>query len=231
MAGQRLLRILERLSATGGAQPSTADLCTLSVDLAGATGAGLMLMSDDLGNGSLCTSNEVSAQIEELQFTLGEGPCLDAHRAGRPVLEPDLADPGTPRWFAFTPPAVQLGARAVFGFPLRVGAARIGALALYRDAPGRLSDDEHADTLVMADVAAQAVLAIQANAPLGAIASDLERGAEFHLVVHQASGMVSAQLGVSVGEGLVRMRAHAFAHETTITEVAGSIVARRLRVA
>ena len=122
------------------------------------------------------------------------------------------------------------GTRAVFGFPLQVGAARLGAMNLYRDRPGKLSDDQHADALVMADVAAQAVLAMQANAPFDIVATELEAGANFHLVEHQASGKVATQLGISVGETLVRLRAHAFSHDLALNEVAEAVVARQLRI-
>ncbi len=186
-------------------------------------------MSDDLPRGSLCTSNTVSALIEQLQFGLGEGPCVDAYRQDRPVLEPDLAHPSTPRWFAFAPPAIEAGVLAVFGFPLQVGAVRLGALNLYRDRPGPLRDEQHADALVMSDVAAQAIIVLQANAPSGKLAAALEQGADFQYVVHQASGMVAVQLDVSVAQALVRLRAYAFGNDRSLAEVADAIVGRRLR--
>ena len=61
-----------------------------------------MLMSGDVPRGSLCSTNDVSQLIEDLQYTLGEGPCLDAYQQNRVVTEPDLADPATRRWFAFS---------------------------------------------------------------------------------------------------------------------------------
>jgi hypothetical protein len=189
-----------------------------------------MLMSGDTQRGSVCSSNDVSALIEDLQYTLGEGPCVDAYRHDRPVLEPDLANPVTARWLAFTPPAVAAGAQAIFGFPVQVGTIRLGALNLYRDAPGALSDDQHADALVMADVAARAVLAAQAKAPPAELAAELEKGGNFRFVVHQASGMVAAQLGIGVGEALVRLRAYAFANDRLLSDVAEDVVARRLRL-
>ena len=88
-------------------------------------GAGIMLMTADGPRGSLCTTNEVSALIEQLQYDLGEGPCLDAYRRDQPVLEPDLLDPSSPRWLAFAGPATEAGVRAVFGFPLQVGSVRL----------------------------------------------------------------------------------------------------------
>ena len=53
------------------------------------TGAGIMLLWDDQPQGSVCTTNDVSSLIEDLQYTLGEGPCIDAHRQHTPIEEPD----------------------------------------------------------------------------------------------------------------------------------------------
>jgi len=230
MPGERLQRILGLLGAGGDAEVAPARLCVVCADAVALTGAGVMLMSGDLPRGSVCSSDERSALIEELQYTLGEGPCVDAYRQDRPVLEPDLGGTGVARWVAFSGPAVAAGARAVFGFPLQVGAIRLGALNLYRDRPGPLSADQHADALVMAGVASRAVLAMQANAPPGELAAELEAGANFHFVVHQAAGVVSAQFDVSMTEALIRLRAYAFANDRVLTAVAEDVVARRLRV-
>ena len=166
MPGDRLRRILAELSA-GGYGFSAAQLCAVFPRIAGVTGAGVMLMSGDVPRGSLCSTNDVSQLIEDLQYTLGEGPCVDAYQQDRLVAEPDLADPVTRRWFAFTPPALEAGVRAVFGFPLRVGTVRLGALNLYREWSGPLNDDQNVDALVMADVAARWVLEAQAGASPG----------------------------------------------------------------
>ena len=230
MAGDRLLRILAELSSGWRSEAEPARLCEVCANISLMSGAGIMLMTGDTQQGSVCSSNPVSALIEELQFTLGEGPCVDAHRDDRPVVEADLANPDMPRWLAFAPPAVEAGARAVFGFPMRVGGVRLGALNLYREQPGPMSDDQYADALVLAGVAAQAVVALQANASPGALSTALEEGANFRFVVHQASGMVAVQLGVSVGEALARLRAYAFGNDVLLTEVAEAIVARKLRL-
>lgn len=227
--GERRRRILARLVSGAAPGLETKRLCAVCADVTGTSGAGIMLMSGDQPRGSICTTNAVSALIEQLQYDLGEGPCVDAHDDDRPVLEPDLRHPDASRWPAFTPPAVQAGVRAVFGFPLQVGVVRLGALNLYRDRPGPLTDDQHANALVMAEVAAQAVLALQAAAPAGMIAAELEAGADFHYVVHQASGMIAAQLETSVAHALIRLRAYAFGNERPLRAVAEDVVARRLR--
>ena len=228
MVGERRLRILGRLAGSGAPELETKRLCEVCAEVTGMSGAGIMLMSGDVPRGSVCTTNRVSALIEQLQFTLGEGPCVDAYNEDRPVLEPNLAQPVRPRWLAFTGPAVEAGVRAVFGFPLHVGAVRLGALNLYHHRPGALDDEQHADALVMADVAAQAVLVLQANAPPGELATTLEVGADFKYVVHQASGMVAAQLEISVAEALIRLRAYAFGNGRPLAAVAQDVVARAL---
>lgn len=192
-------------------------------------GAGIMLMSGDVPRGTVATTDEVAALIEDLQFTLGEGPCIDAYHHERPVLEPHLASPVTGRWPGFTPGAVAAGVGAIFGFPLTVGSVRLGALNLYRRRPGPLSDDEHADALVMAEVLGEALLALQAEAPEGLVGAGLEANANFRHVVAQAAGMVSAQLDVSVAQAMIRLRSYAFAHDRPIDAVAGDVVARTLR--
>jgi hypothetical protein len=229
MAGDRLLRILALLPAFPDAEPRSARLCEVAAEVASMSGAGIMLMAGEVNQGSLCSSNKVSASIEDFQYTLGEGPCVDAYNLDQPVHEPDLADPDTARWIAFSPLALKAGARAVFGFPIKTGTVRLGALNLYRDAPGDLSADQLADSLVMADVAARAVVAMQATATPGKLPAQLEGIASLRAVVHQATGMVSAQLEVGVAEALVRIRAFAFSAGRSVEEVAQEIVARQLR--
>ncbi|HZQ26744.1 MAG TPA: GAF and ANTAR domain-containing protein [Acidimicrobiales bacterium] len=227
--GERRLRILELLGGQAAPGLGTKRLCEVGAEVTGMTGAGIMLMSGDIPRGSVCTTGGVSSLIEDLQYMLGEGPCVDAWQQDRPVLEPDLANPHTPRWPAFSRPAVEAGVRAVFGFPVQVGAVRLGALNLYCDRAGPLTDEQHADALVMADIAAQAVLLLQAHASPGHLAAELEADGDFQYVVHQASGMVAAQLDIGVGQSLVRLRAYSFANNRPLAQVARDVVARRLR--
>ena len=189
-----------------------------------------MLMSGDIPQGSLCATDQVSQLIEELQYTLGEGPCMDAYQQDQVVAEPDLADPVTRRWPTFTPPTLAAGVRAVFGFPLRTGTVRLGALNLYRNLPGPLTGDQHADALVVADVAARWVLEAQAGAPAGTVAEELEAGADFHFAVHNAAGIVSVQEDISVTEALIRLRAYSFSNDRPLAEVAHDVIAHKLRL-
>jgi hypothetical protein len=229
VAPDRLQRILALLGEAGGETPSFAGLCRVATKLSGTDGAAIMLMAGDAPRGLLCATDDVSERMEELQFTLGEGPGLDAHADGTPVMEPDLTAPAADRWIAFTPAALATGVGAVFAFPLVVGSVRLGALNFYRTTTGAMTDDQHADAQVITGVAARTLLTLQADAPVGALSPQIEAESNLRLIVHQASGMVSVQLGVSVADALVRLRAYAVAHDLLIDDVATRIIDRRLR--
>jgi AmiR/NasT family two-component response regulator len=117
----------------------------------------------------------------------------------------------------------------VFGFPLRVGSARLGVLNLYQDRPDSFSIEQHADALVVAQIIAHWVIDTQASASPETIERLLESGADFHFVVHNAAGMISVQLGVSITEALIRLRATAFAKNRRVDQVAADVVSRRMR--
>jgi hypothetical protein len=205
-------------------------LCDTCVEVLAVDGAGIMLMSDGEHRGTLGVSNSVMTLVEDLQFTLGEGPCIDAYASDHPILEPDLRDPATNRWPAFSGPAVLAGVRAVFGFPLRTGTANLGALDLYLDHPGDLRADQLSDAVVLASVISTTVLALQLDAAPGELPVELDATMLHRAIVHQASGMLSAQLDIDPADALVRIRAHAYTRNRPVNDVALDIVERRLRL-
>jgi hypothetical protein len=205
-------------------------ICGAAVVLLSLSGAGLSLMADGELRGTAGVSEPGIEAMQELQLTLGEGPCVDAWRDLEPVLEADLADPAQPRWPAFAEAGVQAGVRAVFAFPLQLGAASLGVLALYRNQPAPLSDEELALGLVLAEVATQTILGLQAGAPAEQLHVLLAEEPAHWAEIHQATGMISAQLEVSLDEAFVRLRSFAFANDHPLREVAEDVVARRLRL-
>jgi hypothetical protein len=172
-----------------------------------------------------------AAKLEELQFTVGEGPCVDAFTSGTPVLVPDLGIAGwQARWPGFAVAGVEAGACALFAFPLVLGAIRVGVLGLYRETPGSLSPESLADVLVCADVALQLVLNFRAGLDGGGAGWAADGWSDGHARVYQATGMISAQRGVGLEEALALLRSYAFAHDRALGEVAAAVVARRLRL-
>jgi ANTAR domain-containing protein/GAF domain-containing protein len=168
--------------------------------------------------------------LEEQQFSFGEGPCVDAFAGRRPVLEPDLGDQAGKRWPAYTPAARGQGVGAVFAFPLQVGAARLGVLNIYRDRPGTLSPGALGQALTFAEVALWVLLEGQDEARTDQPADGLEAAVDSRAELFQAQGMVMIQLGVSLAEAMARLRAHAYARDRRLGDIARDVVARRLQL-
>lgn len=200
-------------------------------DSLASAGTGLAVARDGTPREPLLASSAITEELEELQFLLGQGPCMDAAARHGPVLVADLAGPEAyHRWPVFAPAAVDRGVRGMFAFPVAVGAALIGVLDVYRHSPGSLSQRELADALIFAD--AVLLLALDSR---GGIASDLSDLLDTALSarrahVHQATGMVAAQLEVSVTDALAALRAYAFTRGRRLGDVATDVLDRRIRL-
>ena len=212
---------------------SAADVCAAVVPGVAVSGAWLSAALDGQAGHLMQVTDEGGRLLADLQLTLGEGPLLDASASGGPVLASDLADGDSgARWPAFAPAACRAGAAAVFVFPLVIGAIRAGVLGLYRDRPGPLSDFQLGDALVFADTATMLLLdAGQGQAGEGAAPGGQPVGlASYRAEIDQATGMLTEQLGVSITDAFVRLRAYAYANDIQLADVARDIVARRLRL-
>ncbi len=204
-------------------------LCAACAGSLPVSGVGLSLMTGQGPAGTVAATDGVARILEEAQFTLCEGPCVDAYSSGGPVLHPDLARTGLCRWPGYTPAALDAGVRAVFAFPLQIGGIRLGVLDLYRDTSGVLDGAELTEALAFADAATVIVLQVQQQAPAGQVHPLLSDPRSAHTQVHQATGMVSVQAAVGLVEALLLLRAHAFAAELPIAAVARDVVTRVLR--
>ena len=194
-----------------------------------ARGVGLGVLERDGLRGVSAGSDPATVQLEDLQFLLGEGPCVDAVAARRPVLVPALDETTVLRWPGYAPAVRDLGIRAVFAFPLQVGAARLGAMDVFRTVPGPLSPVELRLALVFAVVAVNTLIDGQDKAPdgsVGALDDQITYGAE----LFQAQGMVMGELGISITEAMIRIRAYTFAENRRLQDVAADIVHGRLHL-
>ena len=226
---ERWVRLLAASGPERAAQPLR--ICELCVDTLAVTGAGIAMVTASGHRGVVCATDDVSATIEDLQLTLGEGPCVDAAVTGSPVLISDLSrspDVAVERWPAFMEGAASAGVEAVFAFPLRVGAISVGVLDLYRDRLGELSSNELSAALMAADAAALALLHLDVDGA-GAFTDDHDSRASYQLQVHQATGMVRVQTGVAIEHALLMLRARAFAEGRPLADLSADVVARRVR--
>jgi hypothetical protein len=204
-------------------------LCTVCVNVLTVAGVGITIMGGGQA-GPVCVSDERMGALEDLQFTLGEGPCQDAFHTREPVSVPRLDDEAFARWPAFIAEARDSGVEAVFAYPLIAARSKVGVLTLYQDQPGDLTRDQRENSEALADILAQTILGMQAAAPPGMLPVELDDAVAHRAEVHQASGMVAIQLQIPVGEALAALRAYAFAHDQPVAGVAADIVARRLRL-
>jgi hypothetical protein len=213
-----------RAAHEGDGPASLAALCRAAVRWLGVDGASVTLSGGPAARERLFATDELTARLDELVITTGEGPGTDEFRFGSPMLIPDL-ESVTGRWPGFVPAAMAAGARAMFALPLQAGAIRVGVLSLYRSRPGSLTPRELADVLTFADIALQMVL----DAAAGISDSPEYQLSDGRAEVYQATGMISVQLGVSLEEALVRLRARAFAEGATLSDVASEVISRKLR--
>ena len=205
-------------------------LCGAVVRALPASGAGVSVVDHHGLTGFAAASDAESEYLEELQFTLGEGPCVDALAGRRPVLEPDVGKGAMARWPMYAPAVLERGVQAVFAFPLQVGAARLGVLDIYRRHPDGLDAGALALAVTFADVAVSTLLDAQGGLDVGMRQDALDEMMSYRTELYQAQGMVMVDLGSSVDEAMVRLRAYAFAHERRLSDVARDIVAGRLRL-
>ncbi len=206
-----------------------ATLCAACVDVLRVTGVGLTLMTRH-HTGPMCASNELTRQLEELQYSLGEGPCHDAFRSGLSSGSDDLRAKTDKKWPNYSPSALEAGACAVFAFPLGHGDGRIGAMTIYRDTPGCLTAEQSDDSVMLADVLTEAILSVQAEEEPDVLATSLIDDASHRAEVHQASGVVAIQLGIGTNEALARIRAYAYSCARPLGDVAADIVDRRIHL-
>jgi hypothetical protein len=204
------------------------EICRACVEGLDIDGAAISLFTADPSRETVVASDATADLLEDLQFSLGEGACVDAAVSRRPVLVADMNDPvQTARWPVYAAAVVeQAGVRAVFALPLQWGAIDVGVLDLYRRTPGLLSATQMRDALNAADAATLIPLGLRSG-PGDEQYWDRSWGNRAE--IHQATGMVVAQLGISAADALARLRAHAFAEQRLLGEVARDVVARRLR--
>jgi ANTAR domain len=226
-------------AAANGRRVSVADVCAVAAGPV--PGGGAWVVASDAGGPGFVMSvtDLVCEQLAELHLMLGEGPCHDVLASAAPVLAADLDDAEfVRRWPAFTPEARRLGAAAVFAFPLTIGAIRAGVMAVYHSLPSHLPDGQLGDLLILADAATILLLdgaehAADASAgPAGTMELDGQpRDLALHRAeIDQATGMLTVQLGVTIADAFVRLRAYAYSQDRRLADVAGDIVARRLRL-
>jgi len=221
------------LAEAEGTPVAVRHVCQACANAMHASGVALYVIGD-LGLGEpVHATDPVSERVAELQVTLGEGPAVRALTDIYPVAVPDLSSrQAQSDWPVFAAQVWSMGIRATFVYPLAMGAITVGTLEIHRVVSGGLSVAERIDAMLYADVAMQLILDRVHDIPsLGEHALfDSEFGVRW-AGVHQATGMVSMQLGSDLITAFLRLRAHAFSTGRRLSAVADDVVDRKLSFA
>lgn len=230
MPRKRVRLAVRAAERAGDGNTRVAHVCAMAVESLQVDGVGLSVTSGPGRHTRVAATDPVSGRIEDLQVLLGQGPCVDAVSTGAPVLVADITDPGvSARWPVFGPEAESIGVRASFAVPLLVGEVRLGAMDLYRRAAGPLTDGDLAAAQDFASAAVEVLLQLQDGAP-DVAREKLEPGWAATSLVHQATGMVIAQLGVDGPSAFAALRARAYQEGRTLQDVARDVLERRIRL-
>ena len=234
MADRRRLERLLRLVALRAGNRSFSGwvgvVCQIVVEEIDVDGAAIAVRSSKRVEELVAVTGDWARELEELRYTAGEGPTVEAYDSGGPVLVSDLAA-AAGRWPGFVAIAVE-EVRAIFAFPLQQGAIRLGTLTLYRRKVGTLTPAELTDAAALADLATTALMTDVGDAAGDneiSVAPWARNGAPGHYDdVNVATGMVAAELRISLEDAFLRLRGHAFSQGRPLLDVARAVLERRL---
>ncbi len=203
--------------------------CKASAKTLGVAGVGVTLLDGARLFGQVGASDEIAVGLEWAEFALGEGPRAGAATSRRPVIDPDMVYAEC-RYPLFAPAARALGANAIFTFPFCSDASVIGTLSLYNDAPGDLSRVQLGRASMLAEAALAMIRAMVSPCSPAEVPDRLSHVGRDREGVHQATGMISAQLHVSMADALGALRARSWAANKPLSEISTAVIERRLRL-
>ncbi|MHA7294785.1 GAF and ANTAR domain-containing protein [Arthrobacter sp. HLT1-21] len=206
-----------------------ANLCTPYLQELPVTGAAISVFGGSVQE-TVCCSDDLAHQLDELQFELGEGPRWEATASRLPVLIPDVTEDWHTRWPVFGNAVQATEVRAIFVFPLILGAIDIGVVELYRTRPGDLSSANQTAASVLTDRTSWILLRRMLSREPGHNESfgGNDGSSLSRREIHQATGMVLAQANINATDALLLLRGYAFSEGLPLTAVATSVVERRL---
>jgi GAF domain-containing protein len=219
------------LAGLSAARLSLQDLLTAVAVLAvraipGADGAGLTLIEADRAD-TIVKSAPFVREVDDIQYSLGEGPCISAAALREPMRSGSLG--GDARWPRFAGRVGRLGVHSVLSLPLISADQVVGAMNVYAHAKDAF--DERAEQLgqLFAVPAAIAVQNAQILAQTQRLAARFQSALTNQAVINQAIGILMSRSGVSADEATERLRALSQRGQMRLAAVADSIVREAVR--
>jgi GAF domain-containing protein len=197
-----------------------ADRCVEVLDV---EAAGIMLAAPDGHLRVMASSSEAMRLLELFEVQAREGPCLDAHSTGLPVVNQDLAGVNS-RWPRFAAEALAAGFRSVHALPMRLRGSVIGALNLFRAGPGELGSSDLEVAQAFADVATIAILQHRAAHEAQIINEQLTQALNSRVVIEQAKGMVAERLKLDMERSFALLRHHARNNNLRLADVSNAVI-------
>lgn len=168
------------------------------------------------------TSDEM-LKIEDLEVSLGQGPCLEAYTIGAQVLVEDLEE-AHDRWPEVVPRIVEIGMRSVAAFPLRLRDDHIGALNLYRSQPRAYAAHEVRLGQALADMAAVGILQQRSVSEAERRSAQLQHALDSRVVIEQAKGVLAERRGIPLREAFEVMRRYARNNNRKMRDVCDQVL-------
>lgn len=215
--------------ALSQASEMDSDLCGPFVSAFGVTGAAVMTLGKPLGSETLCATGVDAARYSEIQLDLGEGPGWEALASHRPVLHSNIQHGRSASWPLAWQSFREAGVGALFAFPLAVAGIDVGAITLHVSSAASLTEAQVSDATHLARILSRQVLRRSLFAFSKLEGESAGWNANFsRREVHQATGMVLAQMHVTPDDALLVLRGHAFATSRPVRDVAADVIARTL---
>lgn len=219
---------VQAVRASSATPPGHVALCADICHALSLTGGSITVFGRDHQQSTICATDPLAVRADSLQLELGEGPRWQTQSTGREVLVPDLASPNHRDWPMFAAAARELGIAAAFSFPMLMGAVVVGSVDLYCLSKQRLDPHQVSLGLSLASRAATTAVRLAMASADSDVSTEQSMAPALRREVHQATGMIQAQLGASATEAFARLRAHAYASGHPIDDIAGDVVNRTL---
>jgi len=194
-----------------------------SVEVLDVAAAGLMLVAPDGDLRVMASSSEAMRVLELFELQSHEGPCLDCHRTGQPIVNRELAAVDV-SWPVFARAALDAGFRSVSAVPMRLRGEVIGALNLFRDDEGAMEEADVIAARAFADVATIAILQHRATLEAQLVNEQLQHALTSRIVIEQAKGVLAERAGVDMEQSFSRLRNHARNHNVRLVDVAHGVI-------
>ena len=200
-----------------------------TVALLDADAGGIMLADHRGGLEVLAASSHEVRLVELFELQHNEGPCLDAYRSGQVVTK---ATPAEMRdaWPTFTRRLEEAGYASAQAVPMRLRDEVIGALNVFRVAPGGLAEADLKLARALADVATVGLLQERTIRARDLLAEQLQVALNSRILIEQAKGALAERNGVGVDEAFTLMRTHARRHGIPLPAVAAGVVTGRIHL-